>query len=324
MEIKDNKQSAENDKKEEFSLKDLHFSFDLSNTNYEIDTLQNRLLQLYLRADPRFRKAFSTNYTQDFLQFLKDKSRLREPVHLSVIGQTRGGKSYTTISVATFIMACYGKRFTIKYICANAYEFLEKLKVMSEEELINSCFLIDEEKQSVFGVGSMAKKMKLTDVQNIIAMNNISTIMLNPITWANKEAMYGLRLFGKDRNSKTCRMMLYNLQERGKGGELPLGNVYLPIFTAFLPKEYAEQLEKEYLAKKKNWIRGEMRGEGDVLAELRKKSALNFCKDANFLKIKSKKEKAGYIQQKMGSEWTSKECEDILVLTSLIQQGILE
>lgn len=309
---------------EEFSLKDLHFSFDLSQTNYEIDTLQNRLLQLYLRADPRFRRAFATNYTQDFLQFLKDKARLREPVHIAVIGQTRSGKSYTSISMAVFQMACYGKKFTIKNICANAYEFLEKLKEMPEEELINSCFLIDEEKQGVYGVGSVAKKMKLTDVQNIIAMNNISTIMLNPITWANKEAMYGLRTFGRDFKTKTSRMMLYNLQERGKGGELPLGNVYLPIFTAFLPKDYAEELEKDYIAKKKNWIRGEMRGEGDVLFEIKKKSAENFCRDKKFADLKKKDEKMTYIGLKLGSEWTKGEINEIYQITKLIQNGVIE
>jgi len=309
---------------EEFSLKDLHFSFDLSKANYEIDCLQNRLLQLYLRADPRFRKAFATNYTHDFLQFLKDKARLKEPVHISVIGQTRSGKSYTSISIAVFLMACYGRKFTIKYVCANAYEFLEKLKMMPEEELLNSCFLIDEEKQSVFGVGSVAKKMKLTDVQNIIAMNNISTIMLNPRTWANKEAMYGLRTFGRDFSSKTCRMMLYNLQERGKGGELPLGNVYLPIFTAFLPKEYAEQLERDYVAKKKNWIRGEMRGEGDVLYEIKKKSAENFCRDTKFADLRKKDEKLAYIGLKLGSEWSKGEINEIFQITKLIQNGIIE
>lgn len=309
---------------EEFSLKDLKFSFDLSEAKYEIDCLQNKLLQLYLRNDMKFRRAFATNYTLDFIQFLRDKSRLREPIHISVIGNTRSGKSYTSISLVVLMMALYGKKFTIEYVCANAYEFLEKLQTMPEEKLLNSCFLIDEEKQSVYGVGSVAKKMKLLDVQNIIAMNNISTISLNPNSWANKEANYGLRTFGRCFKTKTCRMMLYNLQEKGAGGSLPLGNIYFPIFTAFLPKEYADELEKDYLLKKKAWIKQEMTGNQDVLAEMRRKSAESFCRDNNFLQIKKKKEKMGYIQQKMGSEWTSKECEDILVLTSLIQQGLLE
>ena len=234
------------------------------------------------------------------------------------------GKSYSMISLASFLMACYGKKFTIEYICANAFEFLEKLRTMPQEKLSNSCFLIDEEKQTIFGVGSMAKKMKLTDVQNIIAINNISTIMLNPHSWANKEALYGLRIFGRCFNTKTCRMMLYNLQEKGKGGELPMGCIYLPIFTTFLPKDYAEELEKQYMEKKMNWVRGEMRGEGDVLYEIKKKSAESFIRDKKYLEIIKMNEKLAYISFKLGSEWTKGECNEIFQLTKLLQQGILD
>jgi hypothetical protein len=309
---------------EPFSLKDLKFTFDLAKADYQLDVLQNELLKSYLRADPRFRRAFNQNYTPQFFQFLRDKARLKEVVHLSIMGQVRSGKSSVALSIASYLMACHGKRFTIDYVCANAYEFIEKLKVMPQEELDNTCFVIDEQKQSVYGVGSIAKKMKITDVANIIAIRGISTISLNPQTWANKESFYGIRLFGKDYASQTCRMMLYNLQAGGKQSELPMGNLYIPIFNVFLPKNYAEELNKAYLKKKNAWVLDEQRGQGDVLAELRKKSAENFVRDKKFLQIKKKKERMAYIQQKMGSEWTSKECEDILTLTSLLEQGLLE
>lgn len=309
--------------KEEFSLKDLHFEFNLGETDYQIDILQNELLLTYLRADPRFRRAFSRNYTNIFFQFLKDKARLREPVHLSIMGQTRSGKSSSAISLAVFLMSCFGKKFTIDYICGNSVEFLEKLKSMSEEKLLNSCFIIDEEK-TLYGYGSIAKKMNLQDVNSIIAINNISTIMLNPISWANKNANYGIRIFGRCFKTKTCRAMLYNLQAGGKQAELPMGNLYIPIFNVFLPKDYAEELNKAYLEKKIFWVNREMRAENDVLAELRKKSAESFVRDKIFIQIKKKREKLAYIINKLGSSWTSKECEDILTLTSLLEQGFLE
>lgn len=311
------------EKKPEISLKDLKFEFNLADCDYQLDVLQNELLKSYIRADPRFRRAFSQNYTSQFFQFLRDKARLREPIHLSIIGLTRSGKSSTAISLATYIMACFGKKFTIDYVCGNAVEFLEKLKSMPEEKLLNSCFLVDEEK-NLYGYGSISKKMNLQDVNSIIAVNNISTIMLNPISWADKNANYGIRIFGRDFASKTCRMMLYNLQSGGKSAELPMGNLYIPIFNVFLPKDYAEELNQAYLKKKMIWVNKEMRSENDVLAELRKKSAQNFVRDKNFLQIKKKKEKLSYIVNKLGSSWTGKECEDILTLTSLLQQGLLE
>jgi len=312
-----------NMKKEKKEKQHLKFEFDISKAEYKLDILQQRMLEFYLRNDPRFRMAYSMNYTPDFIQFLKDKVELNEVVHLGGIGQVRSGKSYGMITVCILHQAYYGQRFTVDYICANAYEFLEKLKSFSQDRLTNRIFLIDEEKQSVFNIGSMAKKMKLEDVQNIIAINNISTIMINPVSWANKNAMYGLRAWGRCFKTKTTRFMIYNLQEKGKGGELPMGNVYLPIFTEILPKDEADILEKAYLKKKKEWVIQEQRGEGDVLAEIRKKSAETFLHDKKFLSLEKKAEKLTYISQKMGSEWTSKEIEDIYQIINLLTKKVL-
>jgi hypothetical protein len=74
----------------------------------------------------------------------------------------------------------------------------------------------------MFSIGSTAKKLKLQDVANIISINNISTISLNPIKFANKDAFYGLRLFGKCSKTHTNRAMLYNLQESAK--LIPVGS----------------------------------------------------------------------------------------------------
>lgn len=234
------------------------------------------------------------------------------------------GKSYTAITICLLHQAQYGRLFESKYICANSYEFLDKLQKFPEEELLNRIFLIDEEKKAVFGAGSVAKKMKLEDVQNIIAINNISTISLNPTGWANKEADYGLRTFGRCFETQTCRMMLYNLQEKGKGGETPMGNIYLPIFTAYLPQPYAKTLEKEYLDKKNAWVKMEMRGEGDVLETLKKRTALMFIKDPKFKELKKKKDKITYISVKLGSEWTKSEIDQIETIIGLYQDGALD
>lgn len=306
-----------------FDFSQLKFNFDLAKTNYQLDELQNRLLQFYLRADRRFRYAFNMNYTQPFLKYLKDKAVLKEPSHLAITGAVRGGKSYTAMTIALIHQAQYQRLFTSDYICANAFEFLDKLQKFPEDKLLNRMFLIDEQKQAVFGIGSMAKKVKLEDVQHIIAINNISTIMITPSGWANKEAHYGLRVFGRCFGTKTCRLMLYNLQERGKGGELPMGNIYLPIFTSFLPQPYAQQLEDDYLAKKRAWVKMEMRGEGDILETLKKKTAISFTKDYKYRELKRKQDRINYIKIKLGSEWTKGEIETIEGYTKLIIGGII-
>lgn len=231
------------------------------------------------------------------------------------------GKSYSMISVCIFHQACYGRLFDIDYVCANMFEFMEKLKTFSQDKLKDHIFLIDEEKQTVFGVGSTAKKMKITDVQNIIAINNISTIMINPISWANENAFYGLRAFGRDFKSKISRFMLYNLTGN-KSAVTPMGMIYVPIFTTFLAKKYADILEKKYLDKKNKWVMQEQRGEGDVLSEIKRDSAKNFIKDKQFLSLKSKDQKTTYISQKLGSEWTRGEIDEIFNITKLLERGI--
>jgi len=306
-----------------FDFSKLKFSFDLSKADYQLDRLQNQLLQFYLRADRRFRRAFSTNYTADFLGYIKDKAKLREPVHLSCMSPVRTGKTYTMMTTCIYHQAQYNRLFSSEYICANAFEFLEKIKSMPQEKLVDRIFLVDEQKQTIFSVGSTAKKMKIEDVNNIIAINNISTIMINPTKWANPDtSAYGLRVFGRCFETKTCRMMLYNLQEKGRGGELPLGCIYLPIFTAFLPEKEGKQLEKEYLKRKHEWVTNEQRGTADVLYEIKRKSAYQFMRDKQYLSLKKKAEKIVYIGQKLGSEWTTGEKEEIYQITKLLEQGI--
>lgn len=300
--------------------KHLNFSLDLSQAEYKSDSIQERLLQSYLRYDKKFQRAFYTNFTGEFIKYIKDKTELNEPIHLTIKGTTRGGKSYSMITACIIHQACYNQEFNINYICANVFEYIKKLQTFPQDKLKNRIFLVDEEKQTIYGVGSTAKKMKVTDVQNIIAINNISTIMINPTDWANKDAVYGLRIFGKCYKTKTCRFMLYDLQAKGTDGS-PVGMCYLPIFTA-LNLPYVEQLEKDYLKKKNAWVMLEQQGKGDVLGELKKDHAKDFSKDSQYRLIKSKDEKIAYISQKLGSEFTKGEVEEIFYITKLLEKGI--
>jgi hypothetical protein len=309
------------EQEKKFDVKNLKFSFNFCDANYQIDALQNKLLEFYIRADRRFRQAFYTNYTNDFLQYLKDKAKLGEPVHLSIMGNVRAGKSSIASTIGFIIMALYGKKFSVDYVCANSIEFLDKIQSIPTEQTTNSYFLIDEDK-SYFGTGSTAKKFKLQDVANIIAKHNVSTATLCPTKFANTDSHYGLRVFGKCYKTKTCRMMLYNLQEKGSGGSLPLGMVYLPIVSALLPKEIADEYNRGYEAKKDKWINQEILGENDVMYELKKKTAENFVRDKQFLSLKKKQEKLTYVSMKLGSEWTTGEVKEILGIIGLLEQGI--
>lgn len=306
---------------EYFNPKDLNLNFDLSKCNFQMDILQEKLLQFYIKSDRKFRRAFHTNWTNEFFQFIKDKNKLKESLHLSTIGQVRSGKSMSMISCCIFHQALYNRKFNINYICANEYEYIEKLQTFSENELFDRIFLLDEEKQTVYGSGSVAKKMKMQDVQNIIAINNISTIAINPISWANPHAFYGLRAFGRCMETGINRFMLYNLQS-SQSTSSPMGLVFIPMFQKFIPDVYAKDLEKKYLDKKLRWVEQERKGEGDVLAELRKNVAKGFIKDKQYLKLIKKDQKMTYISTKLGSEWTKSECLEIFNLIEMLKNGV--
>jgi hypothetical protein len=245
------------------------------------------------------------------------------------MGNVRGGKSYSSISLAFIHQALKGKLFNSDYICSNSQVFLQKIQRMPREKLIGSIFIIDEDKGAMYGFGSMAKKQKMLDVQNIIAINNISTISICPTAFSNdKSAQYGLRVFGRhfgrDGSMPVTRLMLYNLQESQAGGSVPMGNIYIPLFTSLIPKKFSEPFEEEYLTEKHRWVDKEMRGQGDVLASLRKKKAFEIFNDPVFKELKKKGERLEYISMQLGSEWTKSECDSVLNLTKFIEKGIIK
>lgn len=310
----------ENDS-EYFDKSLLNYTYDLSQANFEMDALQDRLMQFYIQKDKKFRMAFYTDYTPTFMQFIKDKVKLNEVVHLSTIGGVRSSKSVSMQSLAIFHQALYYRKFGILYICANQYEYLDKIQKLPEEKLKNRMFILDEDKGSVYGSGSMAKKMKLLDVQNIIAKAGISTISINPVEWSNPHAQYGLRSAGRCFRTGVNRFMLYNLQSSQSTGS-PLGMVYIPFYRNLVPESYWKPLEMAYDKKKDEWIVKERMGEGDVLGEMKKKCAKDFLIDSEFLQIKRKSQRLTYIKTKLGSEWTTNECKEILDIISIMGNGI--
>jgi len=109
-------------------IEDINFEYDLKSAYFELDVLQEELLKFYVRADKKFRRAYYINYTSQFFQFLKDKAKLKEPIHLSISGNIRGGKSHSAITIAYVLNLLYGRMMDVRYICANAFEFLVKNK----------------------------------------------------------------------------------------------------------------------------------------------------------------------------------------------------
>lgn len=212
----------------------------------------------------------------------------------------------------------------------------------------HNVFLIDESKTSIYGTGSRSRATKLTDIQNIIAVNNISTIWIRPDTWSYENVPYGLRAYGKSGyfcsdckfrfpiEIKTkdkpimcphCkgeniaprinRFMMYDLREGGRTTP-PMAMVYLPHFADVIP--YGPKLEREYLAKKLTWVEKEQLGEGDIIAIQKIEKAEKYAQDPTFQELKMK-DRLVYVSTKEGSEITKAEVEDIVRIARFKLEG---
>jgi hypothetical protein len=319
-------------------IKKLNFKGDYFNVNI--------YLQCILPLQNKFKKdRINNNYAYNSANRLSIKLRKAKPCKVVGIEIDSPSKwflvnnwnithnSMAGLTLCIIHSLLNSRQFTMKYVCANEFDYIERLQNMPEIELINSIFLQDEQKNTAYGTGSVAKRMKILDVQNIIAINNISTIVITPDRFGNEKAFYGFRVFGKGvfknkpftedgkpNYNQLTRLMLYNLQEGSNG--LPMGMCYIPTVQKLLPEKHAQKLEKEYLDKKNEWVTKEMRGESDTLMMLKKNSAERFVKDDNFMGLKKKDEKITFISMVLGSEWTKGECLEVFNLTELIRKGI--
>lgn len=312
-------------KTKEIKWEEKHINIDLGRVDFMLDALQHEIIKKYMRDDRNFLRAFYTNWSGLFDQYLKDKVRIGEPVSLSVIGQTRGGKSTSAITIAGKLMEAQGRLMDTEHIVDSQWTFLEALKNPKVTHF-GDCFVIDEDKQAMYGVGSTAKRVKLMDIQNIIAVNNISTIWLRPDQFAYEGANYGLRVFGRGQYYtdgtklpvRINRFMLYNLQESTSGGMLPLGMVYLPHFEDYLKN--GKELWQEYSQKKQDWVDREQQGKADNLQENMFKTAEKIFNFPKFQALKGSQRKM-FIATALGSEATQGEVNSIYQIVKLIEQG---
>src|SRR3989304_9118312 len=77
------------EKTSETDWKFRELNIDVTEVLFEVDALQQELINRYIRQDKNFLRAYFTNYTNLFMNFIKDKARLNEPISLSMMGQVR-------------------------------------------------------------------------------------------------------------------------------------------------------------------------------------------------------------------------------------------
>jgi hypothetical protein len=292
----------------------------LKKAYFETDNLQEIFIYNSMRENRKFLRTIHTNFTPNFVEYLVRKTQLNEVMGVGVKGQVRGGKSTFALSIACFLSALRGRKFDINSVCASEFEFLEKVKTAEFGQI----FLIDESKLGVFGVGSVAKRMKLKDLANIIAIKNISTIYCSPREFNSENADYGFHILGRARTSKPrmIRALMYNLAERGVGTYVPYGLVSLPIFKDIF--DYGDELDEAYHEKKLEWVEQEQKSEGSIMRDIQLNMAKELLKHPEIVRATKRKERFILAMGFLPDDYTSQEKEIIIQMTFMLESSLLQ
>jgi len=288
--------------------------------HFETDTLQETFIYNSMRENKKFLRTMHTDFTPQFTDYLIRKTELDEPIGIGIKGVVRGGKSSFAILIACFLCGLRNKKMDVDHICKNEFDFLEK--VPSAE--FGDVYVIDESKCAVYGIGSVAKRMKLKDIQNIIAVKNISTFYLTPREFNDTNSDYGFHVLGRARNCqpRLIRSLLYNLQERAVGTYVPYGLVTYPLFMDTVP--YGEQFNKEYMQKKLSWVNQEQKSEGTIMHDIQLRMAKYLMQQQDFMAVKKKRERMILAKKYLADEFTEQEKGDIVSMVYMLEAGTLK
>ncbi len=248
--------------------------------------------------------AFMSNQTNFLIsemeRYIIDKRIWR----LSIMGETRSGKSEIGTSFSLLYQQLFNKYFDkghfkdmdmsntkllnkridfgVDHIVGSQEDYILNLrKIYTECKLtFGQIFQIDENRDAIGGLGSFSTEIDLRNINNIVAKYMISEIWITPTKFVDRNTPYGLYVFKKDLKNKVNWCLLYKikLSEHSLHDYIFLGWVCIPLHKN-------EKLRKEYNEKKNEWIDDEMSGKSSKRVQLRKEASLLLSTDKLFVKL---------------------------------------
>jgi hypothetical protein len=209
---------------------------------FEISPIQDFLIKKEMSTSEAFARAYHTDMTKVFFDYLDYKIKNKENVAVGIKGQTRSGKSLTGHSISWHVANLNAKYvggkpsdyYHIENVCATESEYAYFVK----EADANSIYQIDEQRESKFQMGSVREELYIMDVQNIIAKAQIHSIWIYPTDFIERNCQLGLETIGKDPLRKVTKLMVYDLTKSRLGfGFTPLGYVIIPVGHLWTCKE---------------------------------------------------------------------------------------
>src|SRR6056297_317016 len=241
-----------------------------------------------------FPREFNQNNTKYFLnqiiQFIKKKHVYR----VSIMGQTRIGKSEVGSTLCFWYVKAFNRyhlrnnfkdvkdfvkhekvnygelAFNNEYVAENQMTYKDKMtKKFKESKLMfGQIWQIDEDKESIGGLGSMSENLEMTNINNITAKFCQNEIWIQPRKFETRNTPFGLKVIKQDFKNRYNWCHLYLSDQDPAGGTYFkfLGWVCIPLHTN-------ELFRDEYNAKKEDWIAEELKGGSDNRAKVRSETA---------------------------------------------------
>lgn len=277
--------------------------------------------------------AFMSNQTNFLIsemeQYILDKRIFR----LSIMGETRVGKSEVGTSVGLLYKKIFNKcyddgvfkdldvydstklregkiDFNITYIVGSQEDYIIELRrIYSEGKLtFGQVFQIDENRDAIGGLGSFSTEIDLRNINNIVAKYMISEIWITPTKFVDRNTPYGLYVLKKDIKNRINWCLLYKvkLTEHSVHDYVFLGWVGIPLHDN-------DKLRKAYNIKKNEWINDEMLGKSNKRTQLRKAASKLLAKDKLFGKLSDS-----------GKQFSLSKSQQVSLLENYIEEGKLQ
>lgn len=247
---------------------------------------------------------FFYNATQFFITECKKYVQRQQCLRISIMGETRSGKSETAITLCllftNFFNECQKKGlfnksdvitegfahlkknvFDTTNILSSQHEYINILRHKAADKTLNygQFWQIDETIEQTGGIGSYTEEIELRNVNNIVAKFFQNEIWICPVRFKTQNCPYGLRVYKKDVINRVNWCLLYKIDQSQTIGYSFLGWVNVPLHTN-------EVLRKEYDHKKNLWIQEQFMGGGNTRMKERKKTAEQLSQDELFSELR--------------------------------------
>ena len=250
---------------------------------------------------------FFQNRTRFLIKQMNEYIRDARVFRISIMGETRGGKSEVGSTIAFQYVKLFNKameegcfdkidlfktgefekkhiQFNVEFVCGSQSDYIYSLRENHKNKKMKfgQVWQIDESKDKIGGIGSMSEVIELRNLNNIVAKFMQAEIWITPLKFETRNAPFGLVVYKKDVKNRVNWCLLYKIENTAKSIEYHfMGWVNIPLHKN-------EEFRMKYNEKKNQWIKGEIDGTGDPRIDERKKVSKMLSEDPIFGEMNEK------------------------------------